>query len=190
MQDHHQGRVLFVAEKYPIFVLALRLLLVAMMVISPYGQCFSTRDCRCETCVIDADHGADQPCTVGNIAASGCCSRQVNLRHDANRNPVAPCCAGQVARSMAEIDDQVADRPTVANDECLCGCQQSLPPTDSKPAVAPHSSQTIESSDATSVVDWSFTNHRSVSNQEFFFNRSGPVFSANERCARFCRWLI
>ncbi len=176
-------------EKYPIFVLALRLLLVAMMVISPYGQCFSTRDCRCETCVNDTDHGPDQPCPVGNIAPSGCCSRQANLRHDANRNSVAGCCARQVAGSDDVVDDQFADRQGVSH-ECLCGCQQSLPPNDSKPAVAPHSSQTIESSDATSVVDWNFTNHRSVSNQEFFFNRSGPVFSANERCARFCRWLI
>lgn len=190
--DYHRGRVLFVAEKFPIFALTLRLLLVAMMVFSPYGRCFSTRDCRCETCVNDTDQGADQPCTVGNNAASGCCSRQVNQRNDANCNQVAGCCAGgcQVAGSVAVVDDQVADRPTVSNDECQCGCQQSLPSTDSKPAVAPHSSNTIESRDAPSFLDWNFTNHRSVSNQESFFNRSGPIFSANERCARFCRWLI
>lgn len=187
---YHRGRVLFVAEKSHIFALTLRLLLVAMMVFSPSGRCFSTRDCRCETCVNDTDHGPHQPCNSGDNATSGCCSRQVNQRNDANRNQVAGCCAGQVAGSDDVVDDQLADRPTVSNDECLCGCQQSLPPTDSKPAVAPHSSQTIESSDASSVVDWNYTNHRSVSNQEFFFNRSGPVFSANERCARFCRWLI
>lgn len=181
------------AERNSTIGFALQVLLVASMVFSPIARYLSFADCRCVACPTQADC---TNCTVADdqLEASGCCSQNPQV----HKNPSLPsqshcCCAVEdnAHKSPPNDNEKHESNPLVSHDDrCSCGCLEGIPPSDLEPISAQLLTKALVLADVSTQVSIRYTPRNFSIRTVRSFGVSDHPLSTNERCARFCRWLI
>lgn len=170
----------------------LGILLVGAMACAPVARNLSFSACRCDTCpaisMSDRAGQSDEPC------GSSCCLVPQHSHVCESLPPQAECCCtrqSDAAESGQLRHAEDATNPICAADkQCRCGCLEGLPASQSEPIPAqiandfPELGNELIGTPADTLVQFS-------SKQPLrLYAVLGIALSPNERCARFCRWLI
>lgn len=170
----------------------LGMLLVGAMAFGPIARNVSFSPCRCDTC--PATSTSDRAGQSDEHYCSSCCSVTQHSHVCESLPPQAECCCtrhSDSAESFRLGDSEDATNPLCAADkQCRCGCLEGLPASQSEPIPAqiandfPELGNELTGTPADTLIQ--FSTKQSLRPYAVL----GLALSPNERCARFCRWLI
>lgn len=170
----------------------LGILLVGMMACAPIARNLSFSPCRCDSCpaisTSDCVGQSDKHC------GGSCCSVPQHSLECESLPPQAECCCAHQSDAAESGRLRYAEDATkaicAADKQCRCGCLEGLPASQSEPIPAqiandfPELGNELIGTPADTLVQ--FSTKQSLRPYAVL----GLALSPNERCARFCRWLI
>lgn len=181
-----------VPERHLFFSQLLGMLLVGAMACAPIARNLSFSPCRCDTC--PATTTSDRAGQSDEHCGSSCCSVPQHSPICESLPPQAECCCtrqSDAAESGRLRHTEDATKAICAADkQCRCGCLEGLPASQVEPIPAQIANDFPElgnepiGTPADTLVQ--FSTKQSLRPYAVL----GLALSPNERCARFCRWLI
>ncbi len=170
----------------------LGILLVGAMACSPIARNLSFSPCRCDTCpaISTSDHSG----LTGDHCGSSCCSVPQHSQVCESIPPRTECCCTRQSNAaesqcLRHADDATSPSWSV-DKQCRCGCLEGLPASQSEPTPAqiandlPELGNELVGTSVDTLIQFSAKQPLRPSLV------LGIALSPNERCARFCRWLI
>lgn len=170
----------------------LGILLVGMLACAPIARNLSFSPCRCDSCpailTSDCVGQSDEHCV------STCCSAPQHPHVCEVIPPSTECCCNRQRDDAGSCRLGHAEDSTspicAADQQCRCGCLEGLPASQSEPIPAQIANDFSELENELIGTGIETQIQSSAKKPLRLAAVLGSVLSPNERCARFCRWLI